>query len=161
MARLVELGYLDDAAFARWWVESRDRARPRATLALRRELALKGVDREIAYEVLEHRTAAASGDGSTEAPLPPGVEASDDRRTSLAPDFEAARRLLARRGPALLREPDPLKRRHRAYALLARHGFDPGTCREATDAWAKRLGERRDEGPPPAALTFDGPRDPD
>ncbi|MEX1335313.1 MAG: regulatory protein RecX, partial [Candidatus Limnocylindrales bacterium] len=43
LERLVRLGYLDDAAFARAWVESRDRARPRGAVALRRELQRKGV----------------------------------------------------------------------------------------------------------------------
>jgi len=32
----------------------------------------------------------------------------------------------------LLRERDPRKRRQRAYALLARNGFDPGVCMEVT-----------------------------
>ncbi|HWH23810.1 MAG TPA: RecX family transcriptional regulator, partial [Candidatus Limnocylindria bacterium] len=38
VGRLVEMDYLDDEAFARAWVESRDRARPRGENALRREL---------------------------------------------------------------------------------------------------------------------------
>src|ERR1035437_7159428 len=46
VARLLELGMLDDRAFALAWVESRDRARPRGEGALRRELAFKGIDRE-------------------------------------------------------------------------------------------------------------------
>src|SRR5262245_64176827 len=50
--RLTELGILDDEAFARSWVESRDRARPRGERALRSELALKGVDRAVSDEVL-------------------------------------------------------------------------------------------------------------
>src|SRR3954447_19674126 len=43
--RLAELGFLDDEAFARAWVDARDRAKPRGEHALRRELGLKGVDR--------------------------------------------------------------------------------------------------------------------
>ena len=43
--RLLDLGLLDDEAFARAWVESRDRARPRGERAIRQELGLKGVDR--------------------------------------------------------------------------------------------------------------------
>ena len=39
LERFAEVGYLDDEAFARAWVESRDRARPRGETALRRELA--------------------------------------------------------------------------------------------------------------------------
>ena len=45
IARLLDLGLLDDEAFARAWIESRDRARPRGERAIRQELGLKGVDR--------------------------------------------------------------------------------------------------------------------
>lgn len=44
--RLVELGYLDDAAFAAFWVEQRDRFRPKGAAALRAELRERGVDRD-------------------------------------------------------------------------------------------------------------------
>ena len=115
IARLTELGMLDDGAFGRAWVESRDRARPRGEIALRRELALKGVDRAIVDEVLEERRDAA----------PAGADGG-------SVDLEAARRLLARQARALARVADPRQRRQRAYALLARSGFDPSTCREAS-----------------------------
>jgi len=111
--RMTELGMLDDATFARTWIESRDRARPRGEIALRRELALKGVDRAVVDELLEERrdvgSAASAG----------GV------------DLAAAERLLARHERALARERDPRSRRRRAYALLARNGFDPETCAAA------------------------------
>ena len=42
---------LDDEAFARAWVESRDRARPRGERAIREELRLKGVDRTVIDDV--------------------------------------------------------------------------------------------------------------
>jgi regulatory protein len=42
--RLVRQGYLDDAEFARFWVEDRQRFRPRGAYALRQELRQKGVD---------------------------------------------------------------------------------------------------------------------
>ena len=47
-------------------------------------------------------------------------------------------RLLERRASQLGRVPDPRVRRQRAYALLARNGFDPAVCatvaRRFTDA---------------------------
>jgi regulatory protein len=112
LGRMLELEFLDDAAFARAWVESRDRARPRGEMALRRELALKGIDRALVDEVLAERLQV--------------VDASADET--------AAGRLLERRLPALLRETDPRRRRQKAYALLARNGFDPDTCRSAISA---------------------------
>lgn len=123
VVRLEELGYLDDEAFARIWVESRDRARPRGEHALRRELALKGIDRALVDEVLlERREATFDAAGMTSA----GAGPLDDEPPS--PDEAAAGRLLRKRLPAILREPDPRRRRQRAYALLARSGFAPDVC---------------------------------
>jgi len=122
--RLEELGFLDDEAFARAWVESRDRARPRGERALRSELALKGVAREIVDRVLAERR---PGDGGTAG--------------DLATEDAAAERLLERRGRALLRIADPRVRRNRAYALLARNGFDPDVAGRVSRAMASDEGE--------------------
>ena len=112
--RLMELGMLDDEAFARAWVQSRDRARPRGERAMRDELRLKGIDRTTMDLVLgERREAmAAMGDGEGD----------------VSSDRAAAERLLAKNERSLARVADPRKRRQKAYALLARNGFDPETC---------------------------------
>jgi regulatory protein len=101
LERLADLGVLDDEAFAQAWVESRDRARPRGERALRTELRRKGVDRQLVDDVLETRTAKE-----------PGADAA------------AATRVLERHARALARIADVRARRQRAYALLARNGFD-------------------------------------
>ena len=111
VTRMTELGYLDDEAFARSWVASRDRARPRGTHALRRELQLKGVERSLVDGVLEERD--ETGDGAAAVP---------------SADEAAAERLLAKKLPSLLREPDPRKRLQKAYGQLARSGFAPDVC---------------------------------
>jgi regulatory protein len=118
IARLLDLGILDDAAFARAWVESRDRARPRGEHALSHELALKGLDPATIRETIERRRASAPGPG----------DAADALETASSIDEAAAQRLLQRRSASLLRVADPRARRARAYALLARNGFDPGVC---------------------------------
>ncbi len=130
--RLIELGMLDDAAFARAWVESRDRARPRGARALRDELRRKGVASEDIEGALLAREATASGTDEGGPGLRPG---GGSRTTSRASDEEAAARLLVRRGGSVLREPDPRKRRAKAYALLARNGFDPDVCSVVAVAW--------------------------
>ena len=112
--RLVEMGYLDDEAFARAWIESRDRARPRGEGALRRELALKGVPTETVAAALGQRFATAAAEDG--------------------PELEAAMRLLERRRSSLEREADERRRRQKAYALLARNGFDPEVCRLASSS---------------------------
>lgn len=55
LARLVARGYVDDEAFARFWVENRNRFRPRGARALRYELRQKGVDSEVIAETLEEQ----------------------------------------------------------------------------------------------------------
>ena len=116
LERLVEVGILDDRAFATAWVESRDRARPRGQTALRRELTLKGIDRELIASVLEARRQAAAALDE------------DGMGGGAGADELAAERLIARSRAALLRVADPRARRNRAYAMLARHGFDPEVC---------------------------------
>lgn len=140
IVRLTDLHYLDDDAFARAWIESRDRARPRGEHALRRELEMKGVDRAIVASVLEDRRgpsledAVAGGDGE-----PVGA------------DDAAAERLLRRRLAGILREGDARRRRQRAYGLLARSGFSPDVCgavsRRVLDAIAVDAGEPEDAEP--------------
>ncbi len=116
ITRLLDLGLLDDEAFARAWVESRDRARPRGERAIRQELGLKGVDRVTVDLVLAERREAVAG-------LP------DDDGIVVSADTAAAERLLVRNGRSLGRVVDLRQRRQRAYALLARNGFDPDVCR--------------------------------
>ena len=81
---------------------------------MRDELRLKGIDRAIVDRVLEERR-------SKEAATAP-------------PDRAAAERLIEKHRRALARIDDPRRRRERAYALLARTGFDPETCREVAAA---------------------------
>lgn len=126
--RLTELGMLDDEVFARAWVESRDRARPRGERAIREELRLKGVDRAVIEAVLEARREAALARG--QAPGRAGDGHVPEGTTAGSADRVAAERLLARHERALARVPDARVRRQRAYALLARNGFDPDICRE-------------------------------
>ncbi|ETW92984.1 MAG: hypothetical protein ETSY1_41240 [Candidatus Entotheonella factor] len=52
MARLVANRYIDDEAFARSWLNHRERLRPRGARGLSHELRQKGVEREIIEEVL-------------------------------------------------------------------------------------------------------------
>jgi regulatory protein len=116
ITRLGELGMLDDEAFAKAWVESRDRARPRGERALADELRLRGVDRAVIVAALDERREAS------------GAAESDDDDIAPSADEAAAIRLLERNSRLLARVVDPRARRQRAYALLARNGFDPGVC---------------------------------
>lgn len=129
ITKLVEYGVLDDEAFARAWVESRDRARPRGERAIREELRLKGIDRDVMDQVLADRRA----DGASV----------DEDDAAVSVDRAAAERLIAKHERALARVVDPRQRRQRAYALLARNGFDPETCRDVA-AGVAAAGEETD-----------------
>lgn len=48
--RLEAVKLLDDAAFARYWVEQRDTFKPRSKIALQQELRQKGIDRTLIDE---------------------------------------------------------------------------------------------------------------
>jgi regulatory protein len=132
--RLRTVGYLDDRAFAQAWVESRDRSRPRGSHALRRELQLKGVDREVVDEVLAARAEAGVADPAGPFAASPSAER------------DAGQRLLQRQASRLEREPDPRRRRQKAYALLARHGFAPDVCADLAAALAEEPIAGADEG---------------
>jgi regulatory protein len=131
ITRLGELGMLDDEAFARAWVESRDRARPRGERALADELRLRGVDRAVIAAALDERREASAGAESEDDDIAPSA------------DEAAGVRLLERNSRLLARVADPRARRQRAYALLARNGFDPGVCATL----AARVMDTSDEDP--------------
>lgn len=122
LSRLAELGFVDDAAFARWWLEQRDRHAPRGRRMLEAELRQHGIGREV-IEALREEIAQRAAD---DAP-PPGDEAlprTDDERASAA----LARHLHGRAAPG-----DP-RAQARLGAYLVRRGFDPETARRAIRA---------------------------
>jgi regulatory protein len=144
ISRLTELRLLDDDAFARAWVESRDRARPRGEHALRRELHLKGVDRGLLDTVLADRREDA---GVSVQGL--GID------SGASADSAAAERLLERKLSSLLREPDLRRRKQKAYGLLARNGFPPDVCSAVT----RRLVDGQPDGSRPGDDAEDEERD--
>jgi regulatory protein len=104
--QLHEKGYLDDEAFARFWVDNRNRFRPRGAQALRYELRQKGVERETIDSTLEEQ----DEDGAAWT----AVEGKLDRWAGLE-KFEFEQKLMA---------------------FLARRGFRFDVCRRAAEqAW--------------------------
>ena len=111
--RLSELGYLDDAAFARWWGEQRDRHSPRGRRMVEAELRRHGVPREVVEAYREEHAA-------------PERTPEDERLPATEP--ERARDALARhlRGRPMPVDPKALQR---IGMFLMRRGFDPETVR--------------------------------
>ena len=65
--KLLRLGYLDDRAFARFWIEDRNRFKPLGRRALSFELRNKGIEQAIIQELLEE--IVDEGGGAYEAAL--------------------------------------------------------------------------------------------
>lgn len=118
LARLERLGYLDDAAFARWWVENRMRFSPRGRQALYQELRQKGVARPLIE--------AALGDFDS------------DEQAVAAGRRQAAR--WAHLAPTAFGQ--------KMIAFLYRRGFDADTARRATTRLWRELGADSDPFPP-------------
>lgn len=101
LARLADLGLVDDAAFSRYVIENRQTFRPRGRLAIRDELRRKGVQRDVIDAALEEQE--EEPDAEQERAM--GVARSALRRYADAPDrITFQRRLggfLQRRGFAL------------------------------------------------------------
>jgi len=106
VSKLYEWRYLDDADFARRWVEGRTTQRPRGNRLLQQELRQKGIDAETARDVI------------AEADL----------------DEAAAAETLARRRLATYAGQDPAAIRRRLGAYLARRGYGYDIVRLALDA---------------------------
>jgi regulatory protein len=117
LARFAEVKLIDDAMFARAWVESRHHSRGLAGRALSAELRRRGV-------APEHITSALDE-------LDPGQEA------------ETARELVTRRLPGTRGQPGPARMR-RLTGVLARKGYPAGLAyrvvREALEQEAAEAG---------------------
>lgn len=103
LARLTELGLVDDAAFSRTLVEHRQTFRPRGRLAIRDELRRKGVSREQIDAALADAEADADPEAEHERAM--AVARGALRRYADAPDRATFQRrlggFLQRRGFAL------------------------------------------------------------
>jgi regulatory protein len=53
LARLDRLDYVNDRAFAGFWIETREQFSPRGARALKNELRMKGVEREVVDELVD------------------------------------------------------------------------------------------------------------
>jgi regulatory protein len=111
--RLVEIGLIDDEAFAEAWVSSRQAGRGLARRALKAELRAKGVDDDVAATAVE------------------AVDDDDERVT--------ARRLVERKLPSMQRL-DRTTATRRLMGMLARKGYSGGLAaavvRDALDGMA-------------------------
>lgn len=109
VARLERAGLLDDQVFAQFWVENRERFRPRGLRALRYELRNKGVSDEIIELALE------------------GVDAPESAYRSAAKKVRQ------------LRDQDRRTFYRKMIDFLSRRGFAYEVAREVTDRYWSEL----------------------
>lgn len=99
--------FLNDEEFARWWIESRTKARPRSSRLIKLELKQKAIDKELIESIFENSEEVAS-------------------------DFEKAYALAIKRVPRLKN-----LERQKAYEKLGRflagRGFNWDTIKEVID----------------------------
>jgi regulatory protein len=101
LTRFEEVGLVDDAAFARAWVQSRQAGKGLARRALAQELRRKGIDDQVARDALDE------------------VDPNDE--------VESARRLV-RRKLRSVQGVDRTKAIRRLAGMLARKGYPPGVA---------------------------------
>ncbi len=99
--RFEEVGLIDDAEFARLWVQSRQRSKGLGRSVLARELRTKGIDDEVAREALEQ------------------IDADDE--------VQAAHRLVQKRLRSM-QGIDRTVQTRRLTGMLARKGYSPSVA---------------------------------
>ncbi len=119
IARLYELEYLDDEAYAHDYAHNRFSSKKYGPVRIRRELEKRGVDRHLA-------------------------EAAVDELFAEEDTTAAAWSHAEKRWPRLEGEDDPRRRRQKMYRYLRRRGFTTDTIRPILDE-LERHGTRNDD----------------
>lgn len=114
VAKLTEQGYLNDAEFARYWVENRLLFRPKGEQALRQELRRAGVDSETIQQSLE------------------GLDTTEAAYAAARPKAERLK---------LLAQEDPQTFKHKLGNFLLRRGFNYDIVREITNTLLREMKE--------------------
>jgi regulatory protein len=115
LVRLERLGYVDDHAFARYWIENRERFKPRGPRALRYELRQKGIDESLIETVMDEL---------------------DTRDSAYRAAQEQVRRL---------HHPKKQDFRSKVGTFLVRRGFDYEIVREVIEQLTNELEEQQPE----------------
>lgn len=102
--KLNKKNLIDDYKFANWWIEQRQKFRPKGKFILKKELLMKGVDKEIIDELL------ISVD-----------------------DVSAAQKVLKKKLKTISKEKDKKRAKQKLIGFLARRGFTWPTIKTVVD----------------------------
>ena len=114
IARLTELGYVDDAKFAAWWIEQRQTFKPKGMRSIIQELKAKGISKEFLEEVV--------GQFSPDR----------DRIDKLLDEIELAKRAVQKK-LILWQKLPALERKKKLFDFLSRRGFSFDTVSRVID----------------------------
>lgn len=114
IARLTELGYVDDAKFAAWWAEQRRTFKPKGIRLITQELMAKGISRELIEEVVCQ------------------FSSDRDQNDKLLGEVDMARRAAQKR-LALWQKLPSLARKRKIFDFLNRRGFTSDTVYRIID----------------------------
>lgn len=117
VAELIELGYLNDARFARLFAQDKRQLEGWGAGRITRTLIERGLDRELVTEALG-----------------PGASAGADEDADEGGELRRALAVLQRRFPDPPRE---ARERERALGVLYRKGYDSEVAHDALRAWAR------------------------
>jgi len=121
IAELLELGYLDDARYARVFTEDKRNLEAWGNERIARALRERGVERDLVEAAL-----AQDGGGA-------GFGEADG--AEITTELDRAIALLQQRFP---RGPAEARDRERAFGVLARKGYESETAADAVREWARR-----------------------
>ncbi len=107
IATMERYGYVNDEVYAEEWVKSRMKSKPKGKIALRQELARKGIDKSIIEDAL-----GQAFDESTEADMA---------------------LVLAQRKISSYSKDDPAAARRKLQSFLLRRGFGYGIVKDAVE----------------------------
>lgn len=121
IARLRDLGYVDDAKFAAWWVDQRQSHKPKGARLIAQELKAKGISDDFVKTLLvKQRGQYSCGRNDIDT---------DDEVT-------LARRAIAKKVPLWQKLPK-LEQKKKIYGFLGRRGFDTETIYCVVDEVAR------------------------
>lgn len=127
ISELLELGYLDDARYARVFTQDKRALEAWGSERIARSLRERGVERELIEAALAEDGAQSCAGGVVVGECGVGAEP--------AGELERAVALLGQRFPAGPSEP---RERERAFGVLARKGYESETAADAVREWARR-----------------------
>jgi regulatory protein len=126
--RLERAGYLDDAAFARFWIEERARSNPRGPRLLQQELRRKGVSGPVIAQELAAFEVRRTEENEARQAAQAELAATSDEENPMMDEEESA-------DPQYVEALGVARRKHRTYAKL-----DEGTYRRRMTAFLQRRG---------------------